>query len=146
MPVTNALQSTTLKEGPLELWDRSTRSWVSRHVEVCLRMPDEPDKRDVSCLAYRVRPARRELGNAGLQSSFLCDAEQPDIGGPAAPSCPRQACTRSSCPQLSVMLCDSRCSMIDDPCVLTAADSNRAGSSCYGRCLPRRWALLLDNL
>jgi hypothetical protein len=94
MPVTNTLQSTTLKEGPLELWERSTRSWVSRHAEICVRTPDEPDEPDVSCLAYRLRPARRELGRAELKSSFLCDAEQPDAGGTTAPAA---ACSPLCC-------------------------------------------------
>ena len=80
MPATKTLQSTILKEGPLELWEHGSRSWVQRHVEVCLRTPDEPDERDVCCLAYRHRPARRELGHAELQSSFLCEAEHPDSG------------------------------------------------------------------
>ena len=115
MPAKSTLQSTVLKEGPLELWEPGSRSWVPRHAEICLRTPDEPDERDVCCLAYRIRPARRELGNAVLKSSLLGDAEQPDTGGTAAPSppCPsaRAARTRILCPAA---------------CVAPMADSPRA--------------------
>jgi hypothetical protein len=89
MPVSTTLQSTVLKQGPLELWERG--AWVARHAEVCLRTPDEPSEGDTGCLAYRLKPARRELGMLELASALLSEAEQPDSGGFALPAAPPAA-------------------------------------------------------
>ena len=86
---TSSLQQTVLKQGPLELYERG--SFVARHVEVCLRSPDDPSVADVGCLVFRLKPARRELGGIELQSSLLSEAEQPDIG-----VCPRVIPTPST--------------------------------------------------
>lgn len=98
------LSQTVLKQGPLELYERG--SFVARHVEVCLRTPDDPSVVDVGCLVFRLKPARRELGGIELQSSLLSEAEQPDMGAPFAHSQLPHCCTA---PRRLCLAAGSRC-------------------------------------
>ena len=83
----SGIESTILKEGPLELYDRG--SWVHRHAEICTRSHKHGMDVDKQFLVHRLKPARRELGHVELKSALLSAGDRPDAGErPLAPPCP----------------------------------------------------------
>ena len=83
----SGIESTILKEGPLELYDRG--SWVHRHAEICTRSHKHGMDVDKQFLVHRLKPARRELGHVELKSALLSAGDRPDAGErPLAPLAP----------------------------------------------------------
>ena len=80
----SGVESTILKEGPLELYDRG--SWVHRHAEICTRSHKHGMDVDKQFLVHRLKPARRELGHVELKSALLSAGDRPDAG--ERPPCP----------------------------------------------------------